>query len=64
MNGEQMQATCFGALLLGFYLIYMTVGPGGDGVILSAFVGALAAFGGYKVGLKQAEVVQDGNSGR
>ena len=53
MPYEELKAICFGTLLLGFYLIYMVAGPGGDGVVLSFFVGALTAYGGYELARKQ-----------
>jgi hypothetical protein len=53
MDGAEQKAICFGALLLGFYTVYMLLGPGGDGVILSIFIGALTAYGGYQLGRKQ-----------
>lgn len=53
MDGSEVKAICFGALLLGFYTVYMFAGPGGDGAILSVFVGALTAYGGYQLGRKQ-----------
>ena len=45
-----IQSCVFGLLLLGFYMTYMIAGPGGNGALLSMFIGALAAFGGYQYG--------------
>jgi len=61
MNGDQKQAVCFGSLLLGFYAIYMGIGPAGDGAILSIFIGALAAFGGYQAGIRKSRTVNYGD---
>lgn len=36
------------ALIVAAYGIYMTVGPGGDGLIFASVVGAIAALAGVK----------------
>lgn len=50
MDGTQKQACVYGGLLLGFYTVYMLSHPESDGAILSVFIGALTAYGGYTLG--------------
>ena len=50
MNSAHTHSVCFGLILLGFYVTYQHHNPGSDGAILSIFVGALAAFGGFQLG--------------
>jgi len=39
---------CMAGLIVGAYAIYMIFGPGGDGVILSAVIGAICLLAGVK----------------
>lgn len=42
--------SCFiAAMILGAYYIYMTIGPGGDGVIFGSVVLVLGVIAGIKV---------------
>ena len=50
MNSAHTHSVCFGLILLGFYVTYQAHHPGSDGAILSIFVAALAAFGGFQLG--------------
>ena len=42
------QLCMMAALIVAAYAIYMTVGPGGDGLIFASVVGAIAALAGVK----------------
>lgn len=44
-----MKLLCFGILVVICYGIYMTVGPGGDGVIFGSVMGVLCALAGVKL---------------
>jgi hypothetical protein len=52
MNDKVIIALATMAIIAGCYIVYMTIGEGGDGAIFATVIGTIAGIGGALLGLK------------
>ena len=51
MKDGQTKACVFAGLVVTCYAIYTVSNPGADGLVFGSVIGAIAAIGGYAVGI-------------
>ena len=52
---DDLHSCIMGSFIVCAYAIYMTWGPGGDGVIFGSVIGALCLLAGHRIGQKKGE---------